>query len=319
MDTVTCFDFIFLPTESDHVSTIDVMLVDTKTRQLTSQYQLDYPRELTQWTHRSYPYLNAASLIYANHVHVWIWLLEYQMNDCAVSIEQRKHLLYTCLKTLMIALKFKISDFFHFHVQDGELLKSHDNINHLLKRLLGYPMDSSLKHFLSLQIYDYLQGWIAFISFEECYEQQTLTVIDYTKRRLAHSPCEILWALMLLDESSHTIDCLISFLQREQGLAARYYGNVNGSFCKDILSIFNNATMTFNYNIVCSLMKEHDLDQKVAMDETVDICNTAYLSLQPMANNTLEQNYIDKLKLWCRANLQWHLTHSNNLSNVNKK
>lgn len=279
-------DFIFPGKNLDINKAIDN--VDSLTKDYLDKYGVKYIKEFTKLAGIVYPYLSEKSLLNANLIHIFLWLLDDQVDDPAVTIETKIELLDR--------LTFFINN------TDREILPTDNLAVVILNALFKKIKSKEIIEYLEIQLKDYFAGIREHISLEN---YKILSVEDYTRIRKFDGACEVVWALCFLDEDFTPFR---NALESPIGLELREAVNINVSYVNDILSYDKDLLLGDNFNVVICYMNEHSVSKEEAIKVLVDKCNKRYqkIIMTPYKNDTITV-LVERLAIWCRGSLEWHL------------
>ena len=117
--------------------------IDNATRSTTSKLNLKYSFELTKLSRFVYPYHTEEHLIFANTMHIYLWLLDDYVDSTSISLSGRRHVLDESLNYVTFLTPLSLDC---------------NPITQLLESLLAQLTDPDLHSYIREQLQQYLQG-----------------------------------------------------------------------------------------------------------------------------------------------------------------
>lgn len=255
-----------------------------ETKKALDMFGFSYTKELSLLADLVYQYLSIESLCIANLIHMFLYILDDQVdvhqNDLSQTSEKLE-LLNKCMRVL-----------------DGELAIDNLPIIQLMNYSLSKLHNKVLKSYVIDQIRDYITGVIKHIELNN----EILTVEEYTEIRLLDGACEVVWPLCFLDHPN--VESIVAYLKSDEGKHMRLLANKNVSFHNDVTSLKKDKKDGTTFNLVLCYKNQCNMTEDEATALVVGICNRTYRELE---NMSVGNEIADKLANWCRFSLAWHL------------
>lgn len=266
--------------------------VELETRKIVSKFDLDYDPELTQSACSVYPHHDLESLITANLIHIFLWILDDKHIDSPyLSLDEKFRAIRECLTTVESWRRNEQVD-----CSNSSVL----SVVKLLDCVLRRDWDGDLRMYVLEQLTDYLLGNIQRLGIG------TVRITSSTQDsiRSSDSGCKVVFPLLLLGQDTENIKSALRYLRSNQGKLVQDAANKNISYVNDIVSVKKDkADGCFNYNIVSCLMNDKMIGEEEAISRLKVQCNDLYRVV-----TTLNKcQYLEGLATWCVMSAKWHL------------
>lgn len=267
----------------DVISDYDVDVLHQATMKVLSPFGLKGSKEFSALALDVYPYFQLHILVYANAIHIYLWLLDDLVDKPETLPQLRDQLLQESLASLTDPSAAQ-----HPVVKLGVYL-------------LSKVLDPLLRSALVKELQRYYQGIRQHL---DSVDKGILSVEEYLQIRLLDGAGFVALLLTCLDISDFTP--FHQYLISSEGKEYSKLANLNICYVNDLYSYHKDSREGSNFNVVMSLMTEHDLDTSTALSNIITASEETYDKLKQGSSSDVGQLVVERFVRWCEGSLRWH-------------